>query len=244
MHEADIREDVREERAWWYQHLAEVAVANFRRRNLDAHYVPTKEEAFTRVMELIPEGATIAWGDSVTLQQIGVVTELGRTRRHLLIDPFERKADGSLVATGEARLELMRKGLTADVFLTGVNAITLDGKLVSTDATGNRVAAMIFGPKRVIVVAGANKIVKNLDEALIRVKEVVAPINSWRHFTKHHDPRFANLPCVRTGKCSDCFNEDRICRNTVIIEGEREPSTITGYIPRIRVIIVGEELGI
>ena len=105
-------------------------------------------------------------------------------------------------------------------------------------------APTIFGPKRVIIVTGVNKIVENIDEALKRIKEVVAPINARRHFIKHNIQRFADLPCVKTGACIDCFHVERICRYTVIIEGEREPYTVSGYVPRIHVIIVGEELGI
>ena len=236
--------DMSEEKKWWYQNLAQKAIANFKRRKIDAQYVPTGQEALARVMELIPDGATIGWGDSVTLEQIGVVSEIQRTRRDQLFDPFERDADGELVAKAEARLELMRKAMTADVFLSGVNAITEDGRMVSIDATGNRVAPTIFGPKRVIIVAGANKIAKNLDEALKRVREVVAPINARRHVIKHNMQRFADLPCVNTGACIDCFHAERICRYTVIIEGERAPATVSDYVPRIHVIIVGEELGI
>jgi L-lactate utilization protein LutB len=236
--------NVQEAKKWWYQNLAKTTVANFQRRNINAQYVLTGQEALAKVLELIPNGATVAWGDSITLQQIGVISELRRTKNNLFLDSFERNANGSLTITGEARLALMRKAMTADVFLTGVNAITVDGKLLSTDATGNRVAPVIFGPKRVIIVAGVNKIVKTLDEAFKRIREVAAPINARRHFIAHGSQRFGDLPCVKTGACTDCFHPDRICRHTIIIEGEREPETVSGYVPRIHVILVGEELGI
>ncbi len=236
--------DMQAERQWHYQRLAEKAIASFKKRGISAQYVATREESLEKVMELIPEGATIGWGDSVTLEQIGAVEKIRQTMYNRLFDPFERGADGALVAKGEARLEVMRKAMLADVFLSGVNAITEDGRTVSTDATGNRVAPTIFGPRRVIIVAGANKIVKNLDEALKRVREIVAPINVRRHLIKHDSQEFAGLPCAKTGTCADCFHEERICRYTVILEGEREPSTVTGYLPRIHLIIVGEELGI
>ena len=234
--------DIRDEKSWWYQHLAQKTVANFRRRNINAQYVPTREEALNKVLELIPEGATVGCGDSITMYQVGVLSRLHEKKRNLIFDPFERDAEGELLVTGEERLALMRKAMMADVFLSGVNAIAADGKLVSTDATGNRVAPAIFGPKRVIIVAGANKIVRNLDEALKRIKEVAAPINARRHATKHEMDCFADLPCVRTGACTDCYHPERICRYTIIIEGERE--SVKGYTPRIHLIIIGEELGI
>ncbi|MFH1169571.1 MAG: lactate utilization protein [Chloroflexota bacterium] len=236
--------DMGAEKRWRYEHLAEKAVANFKRRRIKAEYVATRGEALEKVMALIPDGATVGWGDSVTMEQIGAVEEIRRTMADRLFDPFAVGPDGTLAAKGEARIEVMRKAMAADVFLSGVNAVTEDGRMVSTDATGNRVAPTVFGPKRVIIVFGANKIVKNLDEALKRIREVVAPINAYRHVLKHNNQRFADLACARTGACVDCFHEERICRYTVIIEGEREPATVTGYVPRIHVIIVGEELGI
>ena len=93
-----------------------------------------------------------------------------------------------------------------------------------------------------LIAAGANKVVRNLDEALKRVKEVAGPINARRHATKHKMDCFADLPCVRTGTCNDCSHPERICRYTIIIEGERE--SVKGYTPRIHLIIIGEELGI
>jgi hypothetical protein len=89
-----------------------------------------------------------------------------------------------------------------------------------------------------------NKIERNLEEALKRVKEKAAPINAKRHFLKHNDQRFADLPCTKTGTCADCNHPERICNYTVIIEGEREPANVSGYVPRMHVILVGEKLGI
>jgi hypothetical protein len=134
---------------------------------------------------------------------------------------------------------MQREAFSCDVFLAGTNAVTMDGKLVNTDGLGNRVSAMIFGPEKVILVVGANKIVKNLDEAMERIREVCAPMNARRHFLKHHSSEFGDLPCVRTGKCIDCNHDWKICNYTVIIEGAmaREKG-------RINVVLVGEELGI
>ena len=188
------------------------------------------------VLELIPKGATVGWGDSVTLHQIGVITELQKSEDYKIFNPFQRSEDGSLAVKGGERLSLMRKAMAADVFLSSMNAITI--------ATGNRVVPIIFGPRKVIIVVGANKIAKNLKEAMCRVKNVAAPINAKRHLNKHKSHRFSDLPCVKTGTCVDCLHPDRICRYTIIIDGERQPGAITDYIPRIHLIIVGKELGI
>jgi hypothetical protein len=110
---------------------------------------------------------------------------------------------------------------------------------VSTDAVGNRVAPVIFGPEKVILVIGANKIVKDTDEAYRRIHETAAPINAKRHALKHHRTEFGKLPCVVTGNCTDCNDDWRICRFTVIIEGSMFPQK-----DRINVVLVGEELGI
>jgi len=178
--------DISEERKWFYQERARAAVANLQKRNINAQYVLTCQDALPIVLEMIPKGVTIARGDSVSLEQVGVISELRKRNQNKIIDPFERDAEGFYLVEWEQRRKMMREAFSSDVFLTGTNAVTLDGKLVSTDALGNRVAAMLFGPEKVIVVAGVNKIVKDVDEALVRIREVAAPINAKRHYLKHH----------------------------------------------------------
>jgi hypothetical protein len=134
---------------------------------------------------------------------------------------------------------MMRETFFADIFVGGTNAVTLDGRLVNIDGTGNRVAAMIFGPARVILVAGIEKIVNDVPEALNRIHEYAAPINAQRHCIKHHDEALGGLPCVRTGSCVDCRHESRICNYVSIIEGAMPPQR-----DRISLVLVGEELGI
>ena len=128
----------------------------------------------------------------------------------------------------EEVLEALRGEINSDVFLTSSNAVTMDGKLVNKDMIGNRVAAMIFGPKRVFVVVGVNKIVENVKEALERIERVAAPLNAKRLGVK--------TPCVETGYCTDCDSPDRICRVTTIIE--RRPSRTD-----LTVVLVNENLG-
>ncbi len=235
--------NIKEEIKGVYESYAKVTIANLQKRNINAQYVSNKEEALSKALDLFPLTATIGRGDSVTLYQIGIMDKLRERKSHQIFDPFERDAEGHLLVPGEGHLELMRKVLSVDVFLTGTNAITMDGKLVSIDAIGNRVAPMLFGPKKVIIVAGANKIVRDIDEAMERIRSI-APINVRRHYIKHWFRNVDTLPCFKTGVCVDCKHSERICSYIVIIQGERQPVGAIDYLPRIHVIIVGEELGI
>ncbi len=232
--------DISLERRWFYEERAKMVIASLKKRNINAQYTESREEALSVVLGMIPEGAIVARGDSVSLDQVGVIPELRKRNQNTIIDPLERDANGFyIIAEREQRLCLEREAFTSDVFLTGTNAVTLDGKLVNIDGHGNRVSAMVFGPEKVIVVVGVNKIVKDVNEALERIHEVAAPINAKRHYLKHHEEELGDLPCVRTGRCVDCNHDWRICRYTVIIEG----SMILDK-GRINVVLIGEELGI
>ena len=231
--------DMSQEREWFYRERAEIVATNLQKRNMNAQYVSTREKALPIILDMIPEGVKVVRGDSITLDQIGVIPELRKRHQNKYIDPFEINPDGSWLHEREERLNLMRETFTCDVFITSTNAITLDGKLVNIDGLGNRVAAMVFGPKKVIVVAGANKIVQDVEEALKRIRGVAAPVNAMRHFLKHQLVEFADLPCVKTGKCIDCNHDSRICNYTVIIEG-----AMIRQKGRINVVLIGEELGI
>ena len=235
MYETDLSQEVK----WYYEQRAKTAVANLRRRNIDAQYVPDRRQALPIIMEMIPEGAVVGFGDSVTLIQVGLFQALEQRNKNSILNPFARDEESRLLIDGDARLEMMQQVLTSDVYIVSANAITLDGKLVNTDAFGNRVAPMIFGPKKVIVVAGANKIVKDVDEANHRIRNVAAPINAKRHQLKHQRAQYLELPCVRTGACVDCNHPWRICHYTLIIEGVRMAEK-----DRTHVVIIGEELGI
>lgn len=231
--------DMSQEKKWFQEERARTVVNNLTKKNIAAQYVASREEALTTILEMIPAGVTVARGDSLSFDQVGVIPALVKRGQNKLIDPFERDSDGYFAVQGEARQQMERETFFADIFLTGTNAITLDGKLVSTDGHGNRVSAMIFGPRKVIILAGVNKIVKDLDAALERIHQVCAPLNAKRHYLKHHRPEFGDLPCVRTGRCTDCNHDWRLCRYTVIIEG-----TVVREKGRINVVLVGEELGI
>jgi hypothetical protein len=230
--------DLSYEREWFFETQANTVVSNFQKKSINAQYVPTRREALKAVMDMIPPEATVSRGDSVTVDEIGVIEELAK-RQQKVIYPLERDEEGSFVLRKkEQRKKAARDAFSTNVYLVGSNAVTLDGKLVNVDGWGNRVSALIFGPDKVIVVAGVNKIVKNVDEALERIRSIAAPVNARRHFTKH-EPAFADLPCVRTGTCANCRQDLRICNYTVIIDG-----VMIGEKGRINVVLVGENLGI
>ena len=232
--------DLSREHKWFYEQRAKITVNNLQKKNINAKYTSNPQEALATVIEMIPAGATVARGDSITVDQLGIIPELRRRKQNVLIDPMARDADGLyIVPEIEQRRKIAKETFSADIFLVGTNAVTLDGKLVNIDAWGNRVAAMIFGPDKVVVVAGVNKIVKDENEALERIHSYAAPMNAKRHHLKHRNEDFGNLPCARTGICVDCNHDSRICRYTVIIEGTK--ITEKG---RINVVLVGEKLGI
>ncbi|MBW2146363.1 MAG: lactate utilization protein [Deltaproteobacteria bacterium] len=190
---------------------------------MEAVYFPNKEAAVNEVLHRIPEGATVGAGGSVTLRQLELLDIL-RQRGHTVFDHWKE-------GYGDPRSPSRRAQLTADIFLTSTNAVTLDGKLLNTDGTGNRVASMFFGPPTVIVVAGVNKIVADLDEAFQRMKNVAAPMNGMRLSDKR------KYACSATGECIECDDPGRMCKITVIIE--KKPPAATQFI----VFLVGEALG-
>lgn len=229
---------VEEERAV-YEKLAKRTVDNLNRKGFIARFVATREEALALLMELIPEGALVGTADSTTLLQIGIFSALRKRGRNELLNPFQRDKEGHLLVEGAERHELMRRILLSDVYIIGTNAVSMDGKLVNIDGYGNRVAPMLFGPNKVIIVVGGNKIVRDVDEAIKRIKTYSAPQNAIRHVNKHHRPQFADLPCAKNGFCADCMHPWRICAYTTIIESVRQPER-----GRLNVVIVGEKLGL
>jgi hypothetical protein len=201
--------------------LAKV-VANLTKNGFAARLAHNAAEAKSLVLDLIPAGLPVGVGGSVTIRQMDLIETL-RQRGHEVFDHWE--AGLSLEQSKEVKL----RQVGAPVFLASANAVTQDGKLVNIDNTGNRVAAMIFGPNQVIVVAGRNKIVDGLDEALLRIKMHVAPLNAKRRMDK--------TPCAKTGECQDCHSPDRTCRVTTILERK------TRGVGTFSVIIVDEDMG-
>ncbi|MDQ0150156.1 lactate utilization protein [Eubacterium multiforme] len=211
---------------WYYTAKAERAVQALKEKKYDAVIVNNLEEAKKLVLESIPEGSSVAMGGSVTLNAMDMIPTI-RNGNYKFFDRFDPNL------TYKEEVEVYRQGMLADYFLSSTNAITEDGMLVNVDCSGNRAASMIFGPRHVIVVAGFNKIVKNLDEALKRLKEI-APMNCKR--LKGHNV----APCVQNGECTGddgCNIKQRMCNYISIVEHGGK------FEGRFKVIIVLDEVG-
>ncbi|MBE0449518.1 MAG: lactate utilization protein [Clostridia bacterium] len=171
-------------------------IANLEKNNMHGHYVTSIEALHEKIKSIVPENSVVSVGGSMTLFETGVI-DLLRNEPYVFLD---RYAEG---LTPEEIKSIFRQSFSADAYFASTNAITENGELYNVDGTGNRVAAMIFGPDKVIIIAGLNKIVKDLDEAVHRNREVSAPANVKRLSMQ--------TPCQTTGTCSDCKSIGRIC---------------------------------
>lgn len=204
----------------FYENQAKSIIHKLEARKMEGYYCPDKESAKAKVLELIgPNKKVVTYGGSMSLDEIGVkeaVEEAGHDllRREKYVTPEEKR-------------ECFAKQTLADVFMMSTNAITLDGELVNIDGSGNRVACLSFGPNEVIVVAGMNKVVSNVEEGIARSRNFAAPPNTVR--------LGCDTPCAKIGQCGNCLN-DTICCQIVVTRASR----VQG---RIKVILVGEELG-
>lgn len=204
----------------YYENAADTVIKNLKKRRMDAYYCEDKQEALEKVLELMEDGKSVAWGGSMTLAECGIMDAV-KSGKYNVIDREKAKTD-------EEIRETYGKICTCDYFLMSTNAITLDGELVNVDGRGNRVSFLCFGPQNVIVVAGMNKLVTDVDMGIKRTRNMVAPPNTVR--------LKKNTPCSVTGRCADCLSPDCICAQTVITRLSMIPG-------RIKVILVGEELG-
>ncbi|WP_058486144.1 lactate utilization protein [Defluviitalea phaphyphila] len=203
-----------------FEMQAKELISAFKKRQMEAYYCNTKEEALNKALELIKEGSVVSWGGSMTLNEIGLLEELKKGNYKLL--------DRSTAKTPEELNEIFYKAYTADYYLMSSNAITMDGKLINIDGRGNRISALIHGPKNVIIVAGMNKVMPDEDSALKRARNYASPINANRFNIQ--------TPCTNTGRCHDCLSPDTVCCNILVTRMSKIPN-------RIKVILVGEELG-
>lgn len=204
----------------YYRKRGEILVKNLKSRHFDAYYCDDRAAALEKALELIPEGATVGWGGAMSAQQIGLMDAV-RAGNY-------RPIDRERCSTPEERRQAMKACMFADVFLTGANGLSLDGQMVNIDGTGNRVAAIVYGPEIVLVIAGMNKVEDSLESAIRRARTVAAPMNKQR---------FSQMtPCEVTGTCADCRAEGCIC-NQILLTRHCRPAG------RIKFILVGEELG-
>lgn len=204
----------------YFEKRGQVLVKNLKSRHFDAYYCDDKASALDKALELIPVGASVGWGGSVSAEQIGLIDAV-RTEKY-------RAMDRDKAQSAEERTKIMKECLFSDVFITSANAISLDGQMVNIDGTGNRVAAIVYGPEKILVIAGMNKVEDTLEAAINRARTVAAPMNKQR---------FPNAtPCEVTGSCADCKSEGCVC-NQILLTRHCRPAG------RITFIIVGEELG-
>lgn len=203
----------------YYEKRAQRLLKNLHSRHFEGYYCTTREEALAKALELIPKGSTVGWGGAMSAQQIGLLDAINAGQYNAI--------DRDKAPTPAEREKAMKQCLMADVFITGANALSMDGEMVNIDGNGNRVAAIVYGPESVVVIAGMNKVVDTLEDAVTRARTVAAPMNKQRFALQ--------TPCEVTGICADC--KSGIC-NQILITRCCNPAG------RIKIILVGEELGL
>ena len=202
------------------ERLAKTVIKNLQRRHIEGFYCPTAEEAVKKVSDLIEDGSSVTWGGTMTVRDLGIPQTL-KNRGTLEV------LDRDLVETPEEKQAMYLKAFSADVYLSSVNAISEDGVIVNIDGNGNRVAAITWGPKKVIFVIGLNKVAQTVEAALARARSTASPINAARFDIK--------TPCQVDGVCHNCNSADSICNYVHFLRNS----------PRGRhtVVFVGEDLG-
>lgn len=205
----------------YHSKLAQTLIQNLSKRQMEGFYCPTAKDACEKALSLIHPDSSVSFGGSMTLEESGILPALrAREDLHLI--------DRTKAGTPEETRKCYLDAFDADHYFMSTNAITLDGELINIDGNGNRVAALIYGPRQVIIVAGMNKVVTDIPSGVRRVRNSATPPNCIR-LNK-------NTPCAATGTCSDCLSPDCICNQIVITRRSGSPD-------RIKVILVGEELG-
>ena len=203
------------------QKLAEKMIKNLKRRNMEAFYCPTGKNAVEKVSELIADGSTVTWGGTATVRDLGIPQTLkNRSTLNVL--------DRDTVETPEEKVQMYLKAFTSDVYLTSANAISEDGVIVNIDGNGNRVAAITWGPKKVIFVVGLNKVAQTVEAALARARSIASPVNAQRFDIK--------TPCRIDGRCHNCNSPESICSYVHFLRNSRTKG-------RHVVVLVGEDLG-
>lgn len=204
-----------------YETLAATLIKNLEKRQIEGYYFPTAAEAVAKALSFLPEHAVVSFGGSMTLIETGMIDALRACSTIQLLDR-------DTVTTPQEKDSIYHQSLSADAYFMSSNALTVNGELINIDGNGNRVAALIYGPKEVIILAGMNKIVPSVEEALHRVQNTATPPNCIR-LNKQ-------TPCASTGFCHNCLSSDCICNQVVITRRN-------GIKGRIKVILIGESLG-
>lgn len=201
--------------------LGEKLVKNLKHRNIEAHYCPTAQEAVAKVMELIADGSSVTWGGSMTVRDMGIPQAL-KDRGTLKV------LDRDVVESPEEKQQMYLRAFTADVYLSSANAISEDGVIVNIDGNGNRVAAITWGPKKVIFIIGLNKVAQDVKATISRARSIASPINAQRFDI--------STPCQVDGVCHNCNSPESICSYIHLLRNSRTAG-------RHVVVLVGENLG-
>ena len=206
---------------WINEKKIERTIVNLEKNNIKAYYAKSDDEIFQTIKAIVKDGETVSVGGSMTLFEIKIIDFL-RSGRYNFLDRYEENL------TQTDLKEIYRKSFSANTYFASANAITEEGEIFNVDGNGNRVAAILYGPDKVILIVGVNKIVKNIDEAIKRNKDISGPANAKR----------LNLqtPCAKVGYCMDCKSKDRICCEYTVIKRQRNEN-------RIHVIFVNDNLG-
>lgn len=203
-----------------YEVLAKNLIERFKKRRFDAYYCSDKQTALKQALELIPENSSVSNGGSMSIDEIGLLNII-KNGNYNYIDRYAG-------TTPEDKRNSQMKSIFSDTYLMSTNAFTKDGELVNIDGLGNRVAALTFGPKSVVLIVGMNKYCEDVDNAIWRAQNIASSMNTIRLHKK--------TPCSVTGMCGDCYGEDSICSSIVITRRSKE-------VGRIKIILVGEDLG-
>ena len=204
----------------YYETVASTIIQNLNKRQIEGYYCKDKTSAIQKALELIPEGSSISYGGSMTLNETGLMNAIENGNYKLIKRENANNA--------EEQRKIYAEICASDFFLMGSNAITLDGELINIDGRGNRVAFLCFGPQNVLILTGMNKVVSNIESGVKRVRDIAAPPNGIR-LNKQ-------TPCALTGRCGDCYSPDCMCGQLVITRRSGIPN-------RIKVILIGEDLG-
>ncbi|MCT8975988.1 lactate utilization protein [Clostridium sp. CX1] len=206
---------------WVMEQKVKRTIENLEKNNMDAYFVQDEKALVEKISEFVTDGDTVSVGGSMTLFETGVIEFLRKGKFNFL----DRYKEGLTAADTK---DIFRKSFLADAYFVSSNAVTEKGELYNVDGNGNRVAAMLYGPDKVIVIVGVNKIVKDVDEAIKRTKGCAAPANTKR--------LNRNTPCTKVGYCVECSSDERICNDYVLMRRQTQKG-------RVKVIIVGKELG-
>ena len=202
------------------ERLAQTIIKNLKRRHIEGFYCPTGADAVNKVVELIEDGSSVTWGGSMTVRDLGIPEALKRRGTLEVIDR-------DLATTTEEKQSMYLRAFSTDVYLSSANAISEDGVIVNIDGNGNRVAAITWGPKKVIFVIGLNKVAQTVEAALARARSTASPVNAARFDIK--------TPCQTDGVCHNCNSADSICNYVHFLRNSPRG--------RHQVVLVGEDLG-